>query len=142
MVNVTLEMLEANKKHIAKGNPTMIPGDKWGLGKVVNLVEIPNEKTDANNQHAAFVSSDLPEENWAWPTAGWAWRDKFATRLREYTEGRFGLPKTIKNYRFIFGKQLANGGMQKMNILIMGIFPDKYMYVKDVGSKDFIFHSK
>lgn len=44
MVNVTLEMLEANKKHIAKGNPTMIPGDKWGLGKVVNLVEIPNEK--------------------------------------------------------------------------------------------------
>ena len=35
MVNVTLEMLEANKKHIAKGNPTMIPGDKWGLGKVV-----------------------------------------------------------------------------------------------------------
>ncbi|MFR5757661.1 MAG: FAD-dependent oxidoreductase [Bacteroides cellulosilyticus] len=37
MVNVTLEMLEANKKHIAKGNPTMIPGDKWGLGKVVNL---------------------------------------------------------------------------------------------------------
>ena len=29
--------------------------------------------------------------------------------------------------------------MQKMNILIMGIFPDKYMYVKDVGSKDFIF---
>lgn len=64
MVNVTLEMLEANKKHIAKGNPTMIPGDKWGLGKVVNLVEIPNEKTDANNQHAAFVSSDLPEENW------------------------------------------------------------------------------
>lgn len=44
MVNVTPEMLEANRKHIAKGNPTMIPGDKWGLGKVVNLVEIPNEK--------------------------------------------------------------------------------------------------
>ena len=96
----------------------MIPGDKWGLGKVVNLVEIPNEKTDANNQHAAFVSSDLPEENWAWPTAGWAWRDKFATRLREYTEGHcFGLPKTIKNYLASFSESsLANGVVQKMKI--------------------------
>ncbi|MEW6304939.1 MAG: FAD-dependent oxidoreductase [Verrucomicrobiota bacterium] len=58
-----------------------------GLGRVVNMVLLPNGKTDANNQHAAFVSTDLPEENWPWPTATWEWRDQFAQRLRDYTLG-------------------------------------------------------
>lgn len=58
-----------------------------GLGRVVNFVRLPNEKTDANNQHMAFLSTDLPEENWPWPTSDWAWRDAFAKRLRDYTLG-------------------------------------------------------
>ena len=37
----------------------------------------------------AFISTDLPEENQPWPTASWEWRDQFAQRLREYTEGLF-----------------------------------------------------
>ena len=61
---------------------------EWdGIGKVVNVVWLPNGKTDANNQHLGFVSTDLPEENWRWPTADWAWRDRFAQRLRDYTLG-------------------------------------------------------
>lgn len=130
MVNVTLEMLEANKKHIAKGNPTMIPGDKWGLGKVVNLVEIPNEKTDANNQHAAFVSSDLPEENWAWPTAGWAWRDKFATRLREYTEGLLWFAQNDKELPVHFRKAAREWGYAKDEYTDNGHFP-RQVYVRE-----------
>ncbi|PTX98430.1 FAD-dependent oxidoreductase [Opitutus sp. ER46] len=64
------------------------PEREWsGLGRVVNLEPLPNGKFDANNQHAAFVSTDLPEENWPWPTADWAWRDAFAARLRDYTLG-------------------------------------------------------
>ncbi|HEX6069129.1 MAG TPA: FAD-dependent oxidoreductase [Longimicrobiaceae bacterium] len=58
-----------------------------GIGRIVNMVRLPNGKTDANNQHAAFISTDLPEENWPWPTSGWEWRDRFAERLREYTLG-------------------------------------------------------
>lgn len=58
-----------------------------GIGRVVNMVRLPNEKTDANNQHASFVSTDLPEENWAWPTASWEWRDRFVKRLKDYTLG-------------------------------------------------------
>jgi len=54
---------------------------------VTNIVTVPNQKTDANNQHHAFVSTDLPEENYPWPTADWAWRDQFAQRLRDYTLG-------------------------------------------------------
>ncbi len=55
--------------------------------RIVNTVKLPNGKTDANNQHWAFISTDLPEENWPWPTAGWDWRDRYARRLRDYTLG-------------------------------------------------------
>lgn len=58
-----------------------------GIGRIVNMVMLPNDKTDANNQHLAFISTDLPEENWPWPTADWAWRDRYAKRLRDYTLG-------------------------------------------------------
>jgi len=58
-----------------------------GIGRVFNMVLLPNDKTDANNQHASFLSSDLPEENWPWPTANWEWRDHFSLRLRDYTLG-------------------------------------------------------
>jgi len=72
---------------------TQKPGCKhhewfWeGIGKVVNIVPLPNGKSDANNQHKAFISTDLPEENWPWASAGWEWRDKFSVRLREYILG-------------------------------------------------------
>lgn len=75
---------------IASGRRTG-PEDKElerdGIGRVVNLVTLPRGKTDANNQHLGFLSTDLPEENWPWPTASWAWRDAFAARLRDYTLG-------------------------------------------------------
>ena len=32
--------------------------------------------------HLAFISTDLPEENWPWPTSSWEWRDTFALRLK------------------------------------------------------------
>jgi hypothetical protein len=54
---------------------------------VVNPVKLPNLKFDANNHHRALISTDLPEENWPYPTATWAWRDSFALRLRDYNLG-------------------------------------------------------
>lgn len=63
---------------------------EWdGIGRVTNIVWLPNGKTDANNQHLAFISTDLPEENYPWPTADWAWRDRFQERLKNYTLGLF-----------------------------------------------------
>lgn len=63
---------------------------EWdGIGRITNIVWLPNGKTDANNQHLAFISTDLPEENYPWPTADWAWRDRFQERLKNYTLGLF-----------------------------------------------------
>lgn len=87
MLEVTDAMLEKNRAHVLKGGKSEIPGDVWGIAKITNMVSLPNKKTDANNQHLAFISTDLPEENWPWPTSGWDWRDTFAQRLKEYTLG-------------------------------------------------------
>ena len=69
------------------GPPTPLEFD--GIGAITNMVRIPNDKVDGNNQHAAFISTDLPEENWPYPTASWDWRDRFAKRLRDYILGLF-----------------------------------------------------
>lgn len=66
-----------------------VPGQPKGIRRLANMVRIPNDKFDANNQHLAFISTDLPEENWPYPTSSWAWRDNFANRLRSYTLGLF-----------------------------------------------------
>ena len=86
---VTEEQMEENRQRILAGGRTAIPGDPWGMWKVTNMVHLPNAKTDANNQHLALISTDLPEENWPWPTADWEWRDRFAQRLKDYTLGLF-----------------------------------------------------
>ncbi len=69
------------------GPPTPLEFD--GIGAITNMVRLPNDKVDANNQHAAFISTDLPEENWPYPTASWDWRDRFAERLHDYILGLF-----------------------------------------------------
>ena len=69
------------------GPPTPLEFD--GIGAITNMVRVPNGKVDGNNQHAAFISTDLPEENWPYPAASWDWRDRFAQRLRDYILGLF-----------------------------------------------------
>ena len=69
------------------GPPTPMEFD--GIGVITNMVKLPNDKVDGNNQHAAFISTDLPEENWPYPAASWDWRDRFAQRLRDYILGLF-----------------------------------------------------
>ena len=116
MQRVTPEMMEENRKHIKAGNPSKLPGDKWGIAKITNIVHVPNMKTDANNQHGVFVSTDLPEENWPWPTSSWEWRDKFAQRLREYTEGLFWFAQNDPELPAHFRKAAKNGAFRKTNM--------------------------
>lgn len=88
MKDVTADMMEANRQHLLNGGERSItPWDSWGIEKIVSINTLPNNKVDANNQHSAFISTDLPEENWPWPVSSWEWRDNFAKRLRDYTLG-------------------------------------------------------
>lgn len=101
-----------------------------GIGKVVNIVILPNGKTDSNNQHLAFVSTDLPEENYPWPTADWAWRDAFATRLREYTLGLLYFAQNDPALPEEFRKKCAAWGLARDEYQDNSHFP-RQVYVRE-----------
>jgi hypothetical protein len=130
MQNITAEMLEENRKHIAKGNPSKIPGDVWGIARITNMVALPNDKTDANNQHMAFISTDLPEENWAWPTSSWEWRDTYAQRLRDYIQGLLWFAQNDKALPEHFRKAAKEWGFAKDEYTDNDNFP-RQVYVRE-----------
>lgn len=130
MLNVTTEMMEENRRHIAQGNKTKLPGDGWGIWKLSSLVPVPNMKVDANNQHAAFISTDLPEENWLWPTASWEWRDSFAKRLKNYTLGLFWFAQHDSELPANFRNEILKWGLARDEYTDNGSFP-RQVYVRE-----------
>ena len=114
---------EANRAALKAGKRTQIPGDPWGMAKVTNMVKLPNGKTDANNQHMAFLSTDLPEENWPWPTASWEWRDRFAARLKAYTLGLLWFVQNDKELPSQFRKECRTWGLSSTEYTDNDHFP-------------------
>lgn len=130
MQQVTAAMMEDNRKNLANGGTTKIPGDRWGIGKITNMVALPNHKTDGNNQHMSFISTDLPEENWPWPTSGWAWRDAFAQRLKEYTLGLIYFAQNEKELPESFRKATKVWGLAKDEYNDNDHFP-RQVYIRE-----------
>lgn len=114
-----------------------------GIGRVVNIVELPNNKTDSNNQHRAFVSTDLPEENWPWPSASWEWRDRYAQRLRDYTLGLLWFCQNDPELPEDFRQRCAPWGLAADEYQDNGNFP-RQVYVREgrriVGEHIFTAH--
>ena len=113
-----------------------IPGSKreelhWDdIGRVVNMVMVPNGKTDANNQHTAYISTDLPEENWPWPTSNWAWRDLFALRLRDYILGLLWFCQNDPELPSEFRARCSEWGLARDEYADNGYFP-RQVYVRE-----------
>ena len=93
-------------------------------------MKLPNQKTDGNNQHAAFISTDLPEENWPWPTSSWEWRDKFAKRLKDYTLGLFWFAQNDPELPEHFRKAMLEWGLAKDEYQDNEYFP-RQVYVRE-----------
>ena len=114
-----------------------------GIGFLTNIVLLPNGKTDANNQHLAFLSTDLPEENQPWPTADAAWREGYADRLRSYIEGLFWFASQDAAVPGRFREQVAAWGWAADEYADNGCFP-RQVYVREgrriVGLHDFTAH--
>jgi hypothetical protein len=130
MLEVTRTMQEANKKEIQQGKQTQIPGDPWGIDKITNMVTLPNRKTDANNQHLALISTDLPDENRKWPTADWKWRDRFAERLKDYILGLIWFAQNDADLPESFRAAACEWGLAKDEYTDNGYFP-RQVYVRE-----------
>jgi len=118
---------------IRTGRWTGTPGRELeldGIGRVVNLVQLPNGKFDANNQHLAFLSTDLPEENVPWPTADWEWRDRFARRLRNYTLGLLWFCQNDPELPAEFRRRCAAWGLASDEYQDNDYFP-RQVYVRE-----------
>lgn len=101
-----------------------------GIGRIVNMVRLPNGKTDANNQHAALISTDLPEENWPWPTSSWTWRDRFAQRQRDYTLGLLWFAQNDPALPADFRERCRRWGLAKDEYADNAHFP-RQVYVRE-----------
>lgn len=130
MAYVDRRMMARNREIILAGGRTMIPGDPWGIAKLTNMVSLPNGKTDANNQHLALISTDLPEENWPWPTADWNWRDAFSERLKNYTLGLFWFASTDLEVPLSFRNAVSEWGFAADEYKDNGGFP-RLAYVRE-----------
>ncbi len=101
-----------------------------GIGAITNMVRLPNNKVDGNNQHAAFISTDLPEENWPYPSASWDWRDRFAQRLRDYILGLFYFAQNDAELPADFRERCNRWGLASDEFPENGNFP-RQIYVRE-----------
>ncbi len=101
-----------------------------GIGAITNMARVPNQKVDGNNQHAAFISTDLPEENWPYPTASWDWRDRFARRLRDYILGLFYFAQNDESLPADFRERCNRWGLASDEFQDNGHFP-RQIYVRE-----------
>ena len=100
------------------------------LGWISNPVKLPNNKTDSNNQHNVYISTDLPEENWPYPTSGWYWRDRFAKRLKEYTLGLIYFAQNDERLPAFYREEMQQWGLATDEYADNDNFP-RQIYVRE-----------
>lgn len=62
-------------------------GRVQSIRDVLNILPVPNGKTDCNNHHYALCSTDLPEENGTYPEGDRQTRAAIVQRHRDYIQG-------------------------------------------------------
>lgn len=129
VLDISEEQMAENLKRAEQNQPP-IQDKLGGIRRLLSNVTLPNRKVDGNNQHLALISTDLPEENWPYPTSSWAWRDSFAKRLREYTEGLLYFAQNDPELPGWFREECRRWGWAADEYIENGHFP-RQLYVRE-----------
>jgi len=93
-------------------------------------VPLPNGVWDTNDHPRALISTDLSEENWPYPDADWAWRDRFAQRLRDYELGMLWFCQNDAALPAAFREDCRQWGLPETEFIDNGHFP-RQLYVRE-----------
>ncbi|MDE2897018.1 MAG: FAD-dependent oxidoreductase, partial [Chloroflexota bacterium] len=94
------------------------------------FVPMPNRKSDANNHHYCFTSSDWAEANFDYPEAGPERRLEIAEAHRSYTEGLVWFCQNDEELPKDFRKAAREWGLAADEFQDNGGFP-RQMYVRE-----------
>ncbi|MYA60839.1 MAG: FAD-dependent oxidoreductase, partial [Chloroflexi bacterium] len=97
---------------------------------VLNFVPMPNRKSDANNHHYCFTSSDWAEANFDYPEAGPERRLEIAAAHRTYTEGLVWFCQNDEELPADFLEGAREWGLAADEFQDNGGFP-RQMYVRE-----------
>ena len=97
---------------------------------VLNFVPMPNRKSDANNHHYCFTSSDWAEANFDYPEAGPERRLEIAAAHRAYTEGLVWFCQNDEELPADFREAARAWGLAADEFQDNGGFP-RQMYVRE-----------
>ena len=97
---------------------------------VLNFVPMPNRKSDANNHHYCFTSSDWAEANFDYPEAGPERRLEIAAAHRAYTEGLVWFCQNDRELPADFREAAREWGLAADEFQDNGGFP-RQMYVRE-----------
>ena len=97
---------------------------------VLNFVPMPNRKSDANNHHYCFTSSDWAEASFDYPEAGPERRLEIAAAHRAYTEGLVWFCQNDEEVPTDFRKAARDWGLAADEFEDNGGFP-RQMYVRE-----------
>ena len=110
---------------------------------VLNIEPLPNGKSDVNNTPKSLISTDLPEENYAYPEASYELRDKIVERHKQYTLGLIYFLQNDAEMPDALKAQCREWGFAKDEYPDNGNFP-RQIYVREArrirGLYDFTMH--
>ena len=114
---------------VRSGRMPGLTGPRGGTA-VLNVVPMPNRKSDTNNHHFCFTSSDWAEANYDYPEAGPERRLEIAAAHRAYTEGLVWFCQNDEELPVDFRDAAREWGLAADEFEDNGGFP-RQMYVRE-----------
>lgn len=121
---------EYNREDYASLIEDVASGRVKSIGNVLNILPVPNGKTDANNHHYCMCSSDLPEENQEYLEGDEMIRERIILRHKHYLQGLLWFLQHDEALSLSFREDALRYGYAADEFVDNGHFPPQ-IYVRE-----------